>query len=363
MKVFSPAVFPAVALLGALISLSGCYARKPEAEARPPSHLAYIVDGEAIDRFVYRILPDGSGQRLLANKGLQREGQDLNLPNPLQWSPDGKRLAFASYDSLDGEISLINADGTGLVSLTSNLDEDYGPVWSPDGSQIAYCHKSYETQANQIQIIDSQGGLPRTLISKGWDPHWSPDGKEIAFVSQDDDLQDIYIISADRSHIRLLPTVKGDTSEPAWSPDGSQIAYTSCTDDTQRCQLRLIQADGSQDHELVPLETVAYGARWSPDGRQLAFSNIQSDGNTWVELIGADGKGRRVLAQEAGASFAPAWSPAGDRIVFQFRPEGEEIMHIAVINADGTGLKHLKREAIQGLKGKDISAFWPSWSP
>jgi hypothetical protein len=123
---------------------------------------------------------DGSGDRLLAPKA-----QDGS------WSPDGSKIAFASVrdrhgtdcgeDECDynGEIYLMNADGSGLVRLTDNEGDDEGPVWSADGSRIAFSSdRNYpEGRSPEIYSMRSDGscltwltnGTPESAL-----PAWLP---------------------------------------------------------------------------------------------------------------------------------------------------------------------------------------------
>src|SRR5882757_7573046 len=99
-----------------------------------------------------------------------------------QLATDGGRIAFAS----EREIFLINSDGTGLVQLTYSASDvyNYQPALSPDGTRVAFA----TVQGGQagIKIIDVDGSGLRTLTTNNFtrdsEPAWSPDGTKIAFV-------------------------------------------------------------------------------------------------------------------------------------------------------------------------------------
>jgi Tol biopolymer transport system component len=74
---------------------------------------------------------DGSNQTQLSHSGVTED----QLPD---WSPDGKKIAFARGDFGSGRIWVMNADGTGQVQLTSGPGDDFGTAWSPDGQRLAF---------------------------------------------------------------------------------------------------------------------------------------------------------------------------------------------------------------------------------
>ena len=86
-----------------------------------------------------------------------------------------------------GEIYVINGDGTGLRRVASKADYSLdGPVWSPDGTQIAYCHsglRSADGANYTVWVMNADGSGQRKLTRRrqGYDPAWSPDGTRVAF--------------------------------------------------------------------------------------------------------------------------------------------------------------------------------------
>ncbi len=87
-----------------------------------------------------------------------------------------------------GEIYVINGDGTGLTPLASEAGYSLdGPVWSPDGTRIAYCHsglRNPEGKLYTVWVMNADGSGQRKLTTgdaRGYDPAWSPDGTRIAF--------------------------------------------------------------------------------------------------------------------------------------------------------------------------------------
>ena len=131
-----------------------------------------------------------------------------SFPGP-QFDPDGHGRLLVFRDSRAGvnvndDIAVIRTDGTGYRNLTRSPDaNEWGPVWSPDGRQIAY--SSDENGMPQLFVMDADGANARQL-SDVWGeyPAWSPDGSLIAFASSmggstpfGDPDYDVWVMDAD----------------------------------------------------------------------------------------------------------------------------------------------------------------------
>lgn len=142
------------------------------------------------------------------------------------WSPDGNKIAFVSVDFLYGDpntgapvyeykISTINVDGTGLIS-TGTVGND--PVWSPDGSRIAFASQG------EIFTMNADGtGLTRLTQNNihAESPSWSSDGKQIVFaagVYRFPDTFEIYVVNVDTLQVSQLTNNSTRDAEPAWRP-------------------------------------------------------------------------------------------------------------------------------------------------
>lgn len=168
---------------------------------------------------IYVMAADGRGTRLLAPRG--SSGGSSFTP---AWSPDGKRIAFSSSAATPNnvEIYVVRTDGTQLRRLTftkgdvDTLGDDSFPAWSPDGKRIAF--SSNRTGDGEVWIMNANGTGQRRIaglsLRDDWAPSFSPDGSQIAFNSLDAvGATRLYVVRPDGSALRSLG-VAGQ--EPSW---------------------------------------------------------------------------------------------------------------------------------------------------
>jgi Tol biopolymer transport system component len=249
------------------------------------------------------------------------------------WSPDGLYIAFTSnrYDRSQ-EIFVVNVakafastTGSRATRLTHHPEHnDFLPAWSPDGQHIAFT--TYREENEDIYVMnfedalqgDSGSQLTRLTTDLGddWGPRWSPDGTRIAFTHVDDTNQDgyinaqdtgeIYVMNADGSELTRLTHNLVNDSFPAWSPDGTQIAFGTSRD--ANGEVYVMNADGSGQTNLTNHSAGDGAPTWSPDGRRIAF-NSNRDGNSEIYIMNADGSGQFPLTNNSVTDENPAWGP------------------------------------------------------
>jgi TolB protein len=186
--------------------------------------------GEPFRIFVAKA--DGSGREQLTT---QKAGSADRSP---VWSPDGSRIAFIS--NRDGgfpELYLMNADGSGLVRLTTNSFIDANPSWSPDGTRLVV-ERCCESGTFDLFTIDvatrAELNLTASTTHQDFDPSWSPDGTRIAYVSFEVGVGniDIWAMNADGTAPVRLTQEAGPDLSPDWQPlPVCTIAGTDQADD------------------------------------------------------------------------------------------------------------------------------------
>lgn len=137
-----------------------------------------------------------------------------------QWSPDGSRHVFVQSieGRSDANIFMAAADGRGLISFTSFNEDEYDPVWSPDGQTIAFV--SNHTYNDEIWVMAASGGDPRQLTWNEWEwdkhPTWSPDSRQLAFYSNRGGRRQVWVMGSDGSGQRNISNNPYEDWDPVW---------------------------------------------------------------------------------------------------------------------------------------------------
>jgi len=249
------------------------------------------------------------------------------------WSPDGSRIAFATYAAGHAQIASTDTDGSRVLRLTHDSYNDFSPRWRGDGRLL------FRGQARGeafVATLDARGRTVR-LPLPGRAVDFSPDGKRIAYQVEDPQIlqYQLWVANADGTDAHMLVANAGhDGADPRWSPDGTRIAYAAGANTDFRT-IHVIDADGTHDREVT---TAGHEWQWdwSPDGRRLVYAEgpyAQPRYN--LAVIDADGTNRRELTKPASWSdYLPAWSPDGAWIAFTSSRSGRD--EIWVMRADGT---------------------------
>ncbi len=176
---------------------------------------------------------------------------------------DGGRIGVARPAHLDS------------VFLTTGPG-DFNPVWSPDGTMIAFS-RFFPVGSRGTYVINADGsGLTKVADTANVynRPVWAPDGSRIAMVDRKPETYGVWVINADGSNPMQVFEADRTLQHVAWSPDGNTLAFT-WNRGTRDGGLYVVPADGSAEAQVVIESDANYLTRagsldWSPDGQYLA---------------------------------------------------------------------------------------------
>ncbi len=196
-----------------------------------------------------------------------------------RWSPDAKRIAFASDRSGGYEIWMINVDGTNLrrVTYDSPKEGTSFPVWSPDGKQLIFRREAFSYRIDSNKNWSEQNPQPLPLLENPtdrfvvWD--WSPDGQKLAVQFGGSQAGVGYYSFATGRYER----VSNMESLPSWLPDSRRILFT------YRDAVFLADTETKQTRELLTQSTEQIrSVAASRDGRLLYFTVASTENDIWM---------------------------------------------------------------------------------
>ena len=245
-----------------------------------------------------------------------------------------------------------DADGERAQMILESPEPILSPAWSPDGRQLAY-----------VSFEDRRPGIYRQVIATGerekltsfpglnGAPSWSPDGRRLAMVLSKDDNPEIYMMDlATRQLTRLTNHFAIDT-EPSWMPDGRSIVFTS----DRGGKPHIYQVDvATRELKRLTFEGV-YNSRPRPmpDGSGIVYVHRSEAGGPFhIALQNLQRNTVRVLT-ETSYDESPSVAPNGSMIIYATKRLGKGILAVVSVDAN---VKYFLPSAAREVRE-------PAWSP
>ncbi len=253
-------------------------------------------------------------------------------------SPDGATLAFSqsSPDSTAAHLFLQAGPNATPQPLTQAATHDVHPVWSPDGTQLAFLrYASAETASCDIYRIDVATGAEELVAACGRKPladlAWSPDGGVLVFSEQPDlntpsQLVALDLATGTRTILTDPPNrTMGDTT-PSFSPDGRWIAFAR-HEHSVSADVFLVSATGATTRRLTHFRRPLFGLDWTPDGQSVIYaSEPLSQAQLWrMPLDG--GRARMIPTSQGADARYPHVARQAGTLVYQQHPKEIELWH------------------------------------
>ena len=223
-------------------------------------------------------------------------------------------------------LMLADSDGANEQTLLSSSEPIISPSWSPDGKKVAYV--SFETGLANVFIQNISTGKRDSVLSKNTQissPSWSPDGKYLSLTLYQDGNAEIYILRLrDKTLTRMTNQFAIDT-ESSWSPKGNKILFTSGRSGSPQIYELDLRRLNSKAKRITFEGSYNAKASYLPNEEGIIFVNRSANGLFHIALKYKKENFIRILT-EAKMDESPSVAPNGNMVIYGITEEDQSML-------------------------------------
>jgi len=292
---------------------------------------------------------------------------------PPRLSPDGRFVAYLEGEKGLRDVHIVSLDGRDAHRVTDHPGDDWAPIWSPDSRRLAFA--SNRLGSVSLWAIEVNGGTPAGQPVKLKDGmlsarliDWTDRG---IFYDQQSSTWDLYTVSMDpiegrpKGSPKQIPYPRtGRNVSPVWSPDGEQLAFVSSAPaDPNRRYVVVMSADGSRTREfIIPTSSYDYPSspsdlHWFGDGRGLGFSGHDTRGGPAVFRLRLETGEWDTIPLSAGEVWntRTEWNRDGSAFYFSRETSANSGIFERAVNSDAERIVYSPKAPVINIRSLEFS--------